>query len=120
MDKKRRAWLADLREAEKRPRVLVHVHEPIVSDRENCVICENRTENWLFPENAPVCDDACLVKYLEDPSVYDPRGLHTLKVISAPKKPRKRLRPTRWEPSESDIADIQQRIRDKRTKKPDE
>ncbi|HET6493839.1 MAG TPA: hypothetical protein VFH61_00560 [Thermoleophilia bacterium] len=116
VDKKRRLWLADLRAAEKRPRVLVHVPEPVASDRENCVMCDASTENWLYPENAPICGPDCLDKYLVDPSVYDPRGLHTLKVIMPEKKPRKVSKPKRWEPSEDEIEVMRERIKERREK----
>ena len=123
MDKKRRLWLAELRAAEKKPRVLVHVPEPTVDDRETCVMCEAQTEKWLFPENAPICSQQCLDEYLEDPTVYDPRGLHTLKiVVVAPKKPRSRAKKKkkRWEPSEEEIAEMQDRIAASRRKRTDE
>ena len=116
VDKKRRLWLADLRAAEKRGRVLID-EDPArtlpLYETEHCVMCNVKTTLWLQPENTPLCGHECLDKYLEDPSVYDPRGLHTLKVIVPPKvRARKKAPSKRWEPSDADILRMQGRIRD--------
>jgi len=117
-DTRKQKWIADLREAEQRPRVLVSemiegCSEPPNYDKEKCCICEKRTLLWLQPENAPLCSGTCLKKYIEDPAVYDPRGLYEGREPVSTKKraPRK---PRRWEPSEDEITEIQQRIASRR------
>lgn len=114
MEERRRQWLRELREAQKKPRVLFN-EDPNGTlpswETECCVICKKRTTFWLMPENAPLHDGECLEKYLKDPSVYDPRGLHNVKVIIPPKQPRRRpTKPKRWEPSEEEVEVMQKRI----------
>ena len=128
----RSQWLRELREAEKSPRRIVEEDKPprLFSEREQCVICDKRTASWLHPENAPLCSDDCLALYLADPSVYDPRELHSrpsprlVQTESAPAKatapkpeakpPRRRKKPGRWEPSDAFIEKIQRDIRRRR------
>ena len=131
-DRDRHRWLLELAEAEKKPRLLIEEENPPVSwEREQCVICDKRTAQWLLPENAPLCDQSCLELYLKDPSVWDPRELHARpvprlvvdegKVVAKPpkpvkKKPRRRKKPGRWEPSDEYIAEAQARITKRRKK----
>lgn len=73
-------WARELKKAQKKPRKLVK--EPADEgrgffDQEICIMCrKRRTLLWLQPENAPLCGDDCMKKYLKDPTVYDPRGLY--------------------------------------------
>jgi len=133
MRDRRNEWLKELREVEKRPRVLTTEDRPprMPSEREQCIICDKRTTTWLQPENAPLCSMNCLDVYIQDPSVYDPRELHSRpsprlvfengKPVAAPspiaekparpKSTRRRRKPGRWEPTEEEIAAMQARIR---------
>ncbi len=71
-------WRNQLKTQQSHKSRKLEVHEPSVKgdDFEDCVICDKPTLRWLYPENAPLCGDACLNIYLKDPTVYDPRGLY--------------------------------------------
>jgi hypothetical protein len=131
----RSIWLKELREAEKKPRILVEEENPapFPSDREQCVICGKRTTTWLHPENAPLCSNDCLAAYLKDPTVYDPRELHSRpspRLVNEeepkppppppPKKPRAKRKSSRWEPDEDFIKEAQDRIAGRRRGKDDD
>jgi len=137
MGDQRNQWLKELREAEKKPRVLTQEEDPptFPAEREQCVICDKRTITWLQPENAPLCSTHCLGIYLQDPSVYDPRELYSRpspRLVSEngkpvvvperplPPRPKRRRKPGRWEPTEDEIAAMQARIRSRREGKDDD
>ena len=131
MTTERHTWLKELRDAEKSPRFLTEEKMPpsFPSEREQCIICDKRTIHWLLPENAPLCGDDCLTIYLKNPAVYDPRDLHSrpsprivekVKVAPKPKKRAvRRKRPGRWEPSDTEIKEMQDRISARRRPKND-
>ena len=135
----RAKWLKELAEAKKNARFLtLQEDSPPPWDRERCVICEKMTLSWLQPENAPLCEEECMRLYIKNPTVYDPRELynkaqHLVLVKPVPElapKPAPVLKPTpepapkrkkrlsgRWEPSEKDIREMQERVA-KRKRKP--
>lgn len=83
-DERHKRWLAELKKAQKKPRVLIK--GPAGEDcMENCVMCGKITTSWLMPENAPLCSGSnCLAAYVKNPSVYDPRGLYPKQVKAPP------------------------------------
>lgn len=121
MDHNRKKWLVELARASRSDRVLSPEENPAIlpDEREQCVICDQRTKTWLMPENAPLCSPKCLDTYLQDPSVYDPRELHVrpsprlVAEVQVADEPRRR-KSGRWEPSPEYIAQAQARIRDRR------
>ena len=123
MEDDRNKWLLELELAKKSPRNLTKEDDLPPWDQERCVICDQRTLFWLHPENAPICTLDCVEKYLQNPCVYDPRELYgksetVASVVTKAPKPKKRRRrkPGRWDPSDADIAAMQERVAKQRQK----
>lgn len=73
----RKRWRKEIREKIKRRLVKDPDPELVNIAVECCVICSAKTHYWLMPENAPLCvGTECMGRYLENPRVYDPRGIY--------------------------------------------